>query len=379
MVPHLGRLLPPKALLALPAKKLCDSERAEGQVCTVRTYAAQCLWQLAGAGSDVTALFPDKTKLFQLLDAAKGAEAEALQELILALLQANGLGQLPSWLQALRQVVLALPPKAGGAKEESTTNRKGSEDRIADEVDDEASFAGPKQEPSSKQKLSSCTATKVFAVSCVQLLLEQVSPKDSAHFQPDGMSPSELSPEKRFISHLELLVGIAVNAASSEAASLAAAGLRLMLLVVGRFQHTKDVQGQVEGVDCPLLLVQFEAQMTTCIRHGLSCGMTHLFSQTVFFLLRSLNPVVMACVWTEFGNVGEWFEHVCGCCVFQVSKDHTLVFSFVRVCPSANVKHDYMRFGHCQNKRSVEIGCLFHLMHRRFFAVFSIQPKPDRS
>ncbi|CAJ1453158.1 unnamed protein product, partial [Effrenium voratum] len=231
------------------------------QVCAVRTFAAQCLWQLASAGSDLKGL-GDRTRLFRLLDASKGAEAEALQGLILALLKAHGLSELSTWLQAMRQVVLALPPKGGGGKEAQEASGRGSEDRMADEVDDEASMAGPKVE-SSRAKLSSRIATKVFAVSCVQLLLEQVPLEDREHFQPDAASDS---PGERFVSHLELLVGIAVNAASSDEASLSAAGLRLMLLVVRRFQHTKDVQGQVEGIDCPLLLVQFEAQMTTCIR-----------------------------------------------------------------------------------------------------------------
>lgn len=242
-------------------------------------------------------LFPDRTQLFQLLDASKGAEAEALQDLILAMLRGNGLAQLPTWLQALRQVVLAL---SKNSKEELTNlNRKGSEDRMADEVDDEASFAGPKQDLNTKQKFSSCTATKVFAVSCVQLLLEQVPAKDSVHFQPDVSSPSsELPMEKRFITHLDLLVGIAVNAASSDEVSLSAAGLRLMLLVVGRFQHTKDVQGQVEGVDCPLLLVQFEAQMTTCIRHNLRASANPSVVRLALELLRDV-IAVRACTSTH--------------------------------------------------------------------------------
>ena len=293
--PYLTRLVPADNLLKLAAKKLCGEENGS-EVCAVRTFASQCLCHLANSGSDLLSLFPDRTQLFQLLDASKGAEAESLQELILAMLRANGLAQLPAWLLALRQVVLAL---SKNSKEEPTNlNRKGSEDRMADEVDDEASFAGPKQDLSTKQKLSSCTATKVFAVSCVQLLLEQVPAKDPVHFQPDVSSPSELPMEKRFISHLELLVGIAVNAASSDEVSLSAAGLHLMLLVVGRFQHTKDVQGQVEGVDCPLLLVQFEAQMTACIRHNLRESANPSVVRLALELLRDV-IAVRACTSTH--------------------------------------------------------------------------------
>lgn len=294
--PYLSRLIPADNLPKLAAKKLCGDESGS-QVCTVRTFASQCLCQLANSGADLLGLFPDRTQLFQLLDASKGAEAEALQDLILAMLRGNGLAQLPTWLQALRQVVLAL---SKNSKEELTNlNRKGSEDRMADEVDDEASFADPKQDLNTKQKFSSCTATKVFAVSCVQLLLEQVPAKDSVHFQPDVSSPSsELPMEKRFITHLDLLVGIAVNAASSDEVSLSAAGLRLMLLVVGRFQHTKDVQGQVEGVDCPLLLVQFEAQMTTCIRHNLRASANPSVVRLALELLRDV-IAVRACTSTH--------------------------------------------------------------------------------
>eukprot|EP00438_Fugacium_kawagutii_P011794 Skav222968 [mRNA] locus=scaffold1489:821250:826521:- [translate_table: standard] len=289
--PYLRRLMPTDGLLKLAAKKLGGEENGS-QVCAVRTFASRSLCQLSKSSDLFSSsnLFPDRTQLFQLLDASKGAEAQGLQELILAILQANGLEQLQSWLQALRQVVLALS-KNKEDPQSALSNRKGSEDRMADEIDDEASFAGPKQEHG-KQKLSSCTATKVFAVSCVQLLLEQVPATDLVHFQPDVSSPSsELPMEKRFISHLELLVGIAVNAASSDEVSLSAAGLRLMLLVVGRFQHTKDVQGQVEGVDCPLLLVQFEAQMTTCIRHNLRASANPSVVRLALELLRDVIAV----------------------------------------------------------------------------------------
>ncbi|CAE7324933.1 heatr5a [Symbiodinium natans] len=294
--PCLTRLVPPNNLLAIAAGKLCDTENASKECC-IRTYAAQCLWQLATTkGCDLGHLFRDRTRLFRLLDASKGAEAEALQALISSMLGAHGLNELPTWLQALRQVVLALPPKGAVApastKEETGPAGKGSEDRNADEIDDEAAIAGPKQDSGGKQ--SSRITTKVFAVSCLHQLLEMVPAEDPDHFQPETTSPvhsSHLPAEKRFMTHLELLVGVAVNAASSDEASLSAVGLHLMLLVVRRFQHTKDVQAQVEGLDCPLLLVQFEAQVTTCIRHNLRASANPSVVRLALELLRDVIAV----------------------------------------------------------------------------------------
>ncbi|CAE7844202.1 unnamed protein product [Symbiodinium necroappetens] len=296
--PYLTRIVPPSSLLAMAAGKLSDNE-TNPKVCCVRTHAAQCLWQLATTkGCDLGSLFRDRTRLFRLLDASKGAEAEAFEALISSMLQVHGLHELPTWLQALRQVVLALPPKgaiAVSTKEESgasAAGRKGSEDRNADEIDDEAAMAGPKQESGGKQ--SSRIATKVFAVSCLHQLLDMVPAGDPDHFQPETSSPahsSQLPVEKRFMTHLELLVGVAVNAASSDEASLSAAGLRLMLLIIQRFQHTKDVQGQIEGVDCPLLLVQFEAQVTTCIRHNLRASANPSVMRLALELLRDVIAV----------------------------------------------------------------------------------------
>eukprot|EP00931_Biecheleriopsis_adriatica_P047184 TRINITY_DN27174_c0_g1_i1.p1 TRINITY_DN27174_c0_g1~~TRINITY_DN27174_c0_g1_i1.p1 ORF type:complete len:2249 (+),score=465.66 TRINITY_DN27174_c0_g1_i1:722-6748(+) len=303
---HIAGLLPLRDLMGLASKKLGstgDSSKQEAsEVCVVRTFAARCLKQLALLqGRDVDErLFKERPLLFALLNASQGAEAEALQELILAMLRQRGLEELPAWLQVLKETILALPAKgsAGASKEEppaTPSGRRGSDDRNADEVDDEASFADQKPEESAtiSRPRSTRVATKVFAVSCLQLLLEQANPEDADHFQPEtsdvpAVRSAELRPEKRLVTHLESLVSVAVNAASSDEVSLALAGLRLMLLVVRRFQHTKDIHAQIEGMPCPLLLTQFEAQLTTCIRHNLRAVANPFVTRLALELLRDI-------------------------------------------------------------------------------------------
>eukprot|EP00930_Biecheleria_cincta_P040182 TRINITY_DN27552_c0_g2_i1.p1 TRINITY_DN27552_c0_g2~~TRINITY_DN27552_c0_g2_i1.p1 ORF type:complete len:2211 (-),score=393.20 TRINITY_DN27552_c0_g2_i1:58-6690(-) len=285
-IEYTARLLPDANVKSLLSQKLGQAAENEGregsEVCVVRTCAAKCLKALvdseAGGASDVYSKEP--TPLFNMLNASKGIEAKALEEFILAVLNQHGLQNLQNWLQALKALVLAQGGK-GDAKEtvsSSPAAAKGEDDRNVDEVDDEASMAGqkPQEAASNNRSHSTRVATKVFGISCVQRLLELARQGDPEHFQSVYQgSPAEADasrtppPEGRLITHLDVLIALAVNAASSDEASLAAAGLRLMLLVVQRFQHTQDVQGHLEGMECPLLLTQFEAQVTTSIRHNL--------------------------------------------------------------------------------------------------------------
>lgn len=320
-VEYTAKLIPHADVKGLLIQKLFQTPENDGressEVCVVRTCAAKCIKALSRSEalgvSDGFAKEP--TQLFNMLNATKGIEAKALEELILAVLSQHGLQNLQNWLQALKALVLAQPGKGtagapGGGKEalpSTPAAAKGEEDRNADEVDDEASIAGQKslETVSGNRSHHTRVATKVFGISCVRRLLELATPGDPGHFQPDSQgSPAEgnalATPpqEGRLITHLDVLIALAVNAASSDEASLAAAGLRLMLLVVQRFQHTQDVQGQLEGMECPLLLTQFEAQVTTCIRHNLRATASPCVVRIALELLHDV-IAIRACVSTQ--------------------------------------------------------------------------------
>lgn len=276
--------------------KLAPRDSGGSWSCAVRTAAAQCIRDFVvpglSLGHDSTGM-QELGQLFLLLDAAQGPEARALQELIQALIRQRGMLQLPMWLQTLKEMILALPPKhagaagkegaalASGSKEEEAARRREEEEdarRAAqDEHDDGASMAQPSPADAVENRHRVLrSATKVFAVSCVHLLVQQADPDDASHFQAEAHAAAVASgetttwrSEERLVHHLETLVALASHASSSDESSLAEAGLRLMLLIVRRFRHTHDEQGRLDEGECPLLLVQFEAQETTCIRHNL--------------------------------------------------------------------------------------------------------------
>ena len=206
----------------------------------------------------------------------------------------RGLLQLSMWLQALKQIVLALPPKSagGGAPPAAKTAEDGAEGG-----DDDGAGITADAAPAAAGGLeivfrAATSPTKAFAVACVQLLLEQANPDDVVHFQTQlpGEDPpiDRGAPENRLVTHLDTVMGIASQASSCEEATLASAGLQLMLLIVKLFRNTKDVAGQVDGAECPPLLVQFEAQLGTCMRHNLREEANPLAVRLALELLRSV-------------------------------------------------------------------------------------------
>eukprot|EP00928_Gymnodinium_smaydae_P085581 TRINITY_DN6909_c0_g1_i1.p1 TRINITY_DN6909_c0_g1~~TRINITY_DN6909_c0_g1_i1.p1 ORF type:complete len:1973 (+),score=518.27 TRINITY_DN6909_c0_g1_i1:921-6839(+) len=298
----------PHEVFSLLSTKLAKSgslaEDSGSPSCAVRTAAAQCIAELVGAGlglgqpgrSEGGPLAQEPSRLFALLDAARPPECEALRDLVRALIRRRGLEQLPLWLQTLKEIILALPPKgaggggaSGGAPARDVQDAKAGEDGKDDDgdADDGAAIAGGggvSNQASAgggrdmqRFKLPG-SATKVFATSCVCLLLEQADPNDAVHFQVDGAasgSPNNRtsragsSAAPRLVDYLDTLVALAAQASSYDEASLAAAGVKLMLLIVRLFQNTRDIQSLQDEGTCPLLLVQYEAPMTACVRHNL--------------------------------------------------------------------------------------------------------------
>jgi len=246
--------------------------------------------------------------LFACLDEAQAAEASALQDLVQALILQRGLPHLPLWLQCLKEIVLALPPGNKTTLGQDKPATRPLEETQKDEHDDGASMAvsAPDTETEDARRYRAPRSnTKVFAVRCAQLLLEQADPDDTGHFQVElqdgygGAATKRELPKHRLVHQLETLVALAVHASSSDEESLAMAGLRLMLLIVKRFRFTRDIQSQIEGASsCPLLLVQFEAQMTACIRHN-SRAEANLATQLLALdLLRDV-VIIRACNSTQ--------------------------------------------------------------------------------
>lgn len=294
-------------LVELVSLKLQPPDLGGSTACAVRAAAARCLTELlplqAGLPSD-TAVVQEPVQLFMLLERASCTESEALKALILRLIESRGLRQLPMWLQTLKEIVLALPPKSSVAEPplgDKAVRRSNSEDGGGqDEHDDGASMAAPQAEPASGSTpyRAPRSATKIFAVRCVRLLLEQPAADDPAHFQVE-MSSSQgardagrfATQSTRMVSHLDTLMGLAAHGCSSDEKSLAEAGLALMALVVRRFRHTRDVHGQEDVEHCPLLLVQFEAQIAASIRHNMRPEAT---PATTCLALELLRDVILA-------------------------------------------------------------------------------------
>lgn len=282
MVKHAPESLPQmKDVLRLVSSKLAPQDDGDGAPSSVvRAAAARSITGFLENGlcsSQEMAFVQEPSQLFSLLQHPRDAETSSLEELIRALVRQRGLQDLPLWMQTLKEIVLVLAPKApgtsGNANEDAAIKAAAEEAANRDEQDDSASIAGPKREDTGSRRPHRIPhlATKVFAVSCVQLLVEQAEPSDTSHFQPEttGDSTTVSTHGHRLVHHLETLVALATHASSADEASFAAAGVRLMLLIVQLFQRTRDLQGQMDVGDCPLLLVQYEAQVTSCIRHNL--------------------------------------------------------------------------------------------------------------
>ncbi|CAK0891723.1 unnamed protein product [Prorocentrum cordatum] len=290
-----------KDISELLSAKLAPRRLGGSLSAAARVAAALCVTELVGMEAYLGQTVPitrDPFQLFVLLNEGTSDEAAALTRLVLALVRRRGLAQLPMWLQTFKEVILALPKGSGPVhtKEEAAA----AQDRAAEEHDahdDGAAIAGASTNPSAGADENSrppSGATKAFAVSCLQTLLEQADPADASHFQcelsPGTPSSKAAAGERdcRLVNYLEIMVSLAAHACGSDEPSLAAAGLRLALLIVSRFRLTRDVQGQTATEDCPLLLVQFEAQMTTCIRHNMSPGSNPRVQALALELLRDM-------------------------------------------------------------------------------------------
>eukprot|EP00929_Paragymnodinium_shiwhaense_P031050 TRINITY_DN17481_c0_g1_i1.p1 TRINITY_DN17481_c0_g1~~TRINITY_DN17481_c0_g1_i1.p1 ORF type:complete len:2238 (+),score=573.88 TRINITY_DN17481_c0_g1_i1:119-6832(+) len=277
--------------------------------CVVRAAAAACIASLVGPqvglGLD-SSLLKEPSKIFALMELAHGPEREQFQQLVRALIEEKGLKKLPMWMLTLKEIVMAIPPKSAsaGAEEEVKVNP-------ADENNDEAAIAGPRRGgdnlPDAEFRAPR-SATKVFAVSCLRLLVDQADPDDNLHFQAEEKMPSSPSnapagaapAEGRLVQYLDKFIALGAHACSSDEPSLAAAGLRLMLLLVQRFSKTRDMQGQAddEGVGAPLLLVQYEAQMMSCMRSNLKPNADPTVVMLALELLRDV-IVIGACNSTQ--------------------------------------------------------------------------------
>jgi len=280
-----------RSFFELVSTKLLHPEEGGSLSCAVRGAAAQCMRDLAvpglGFGQDVS-IMQEPGQLFMLLEGAPDEEVQALQDLIHALVGQRGLLQLPMWLQILKEIVLALPPKAvssgapPNAHPATPTKRAelpdGSE--VQDAHDDGASMAdaGAELAPNSAGYRPPRSAAKIFAVSCVHMLLEKPDPDDTWHFQLEMPGSPAVkgrgataagAPAHRLVHYLDTIVTMASHASSSDEASLATAGLNLMLLIIRRFRHTRDAQAGEDAEGVPLLLVQFEAQISASIRHNM--------------------------------------------------------------------------------------------------------------
>lgn len=229
----------------------------------VRAAAARCLRDFATADmvspQDRTAM-PTPSLLFEVLGKARGHEARSLEDLIRMLVRQQGLLQLSVWLQTLKEIILALKPRVEQAKTDPSDGK--------DEHDDGAAMAsaGDDGEVHARPTLPR-SATKAFTISCVHLLVEQADVADVHHFQTEACGSARK--EDCLVYNLHTLIALATHVSSSEESALAELGLQLMRLIVRRFKDTRDTQAVSDVGACPTLLLQFEAQVTTCIRHNL--------------------------------------------------------------------------------------------------------------